>query len=105
MNFDWLRTWKLGVKSLMVHPLRSSLTVLGIFIGVASVIWLLAIGEGISLKAQEQIASLGARNIIIRTKKPPNEAFGSQSGPVPFGAVFPEASTSTAKIEPGCNLY
>ena len=33
---------------------------LGIFIGVASVIWLLAIGEGISQKAQEQIASLGA---------------------------------------------
>jgi putative ABC transport system permease protein len=48
------------------------LTVLGIFIGVASVIWLMAIGEGISLKAQEQIESLGANNIIVRTLKPAN---------------------------------
>ena len=54
----WLRTWQLGVKSLLLHPLRSLLTVLGIFIGVASVIWLLAIGEGISIKAQEQIEGL-----------------------------------------------
>ena len=65
------RTVQLGVKSLLVHPLRSLLTVLGIFIGVASVIWLLAIGEGISAKAQQQIAELGAKNIIINTTTPP----------------------------------
>ena len=45
-----LRLCNLGVKSLLLHPLRSLLTVLGIFIGVASVIWLLAVGEGISVK-------------------------------------------------------
>ena len=66
----WLRTLQLSVKSLMMHPLRSSLTVLGIFIGVSSVIWLLALGEGISRAAQEQISSLGALNIILRTVKP-----------------------------------
>ncbi|MEX2187092.1 MAG: ABC transporter permease [Pirellulales bacterium] len=70
MAFRWLRTWQLGVKSLLVHPLRSLLTVLGIFIGVASVIWLVAIGEGISLQAQRQIEDLGATNIIIRSVKP-----------------------------------
>lgn len=69
----WYRTIQLGIKSLMLHPLRSMLTVLGIFIGVASVIWLLAIGEGISRKAQEQIESLGATNIIVRSIKPPSE--------------------------------
>jgi putative ABC transport system permease protein len=67
----WLRTLQLSVKNLLMHPLRSSLTVLGIFIGVSSVIWLLALGEGISRAAQEQIASLGALNIIVRTVKPP----------------------------------
>src|SRR6185436_3345987 len=66
----WLRTLHLSVKSLLMHPLRSSLTVLGIFIGVSSVIWLLALGEGISRAAQEQISSLGALNIIVRTVKP-----------------------------------
>jgi ABC-type lipoprotein export system ATPase subunit/ABC-type antimicrobial peptide transport system permease subunit len=65
------RTLQLGVKSLRLHPLRSALTMLGIFIGVASVIWLLAIGEGISAKAQEQIAQLGANNLILTTIQPP----------------------------------
>ena len=55
-----LRTFVLGIKSLLLHPMRSALTVLGIFIGVASVIWLLAIGEGISQEAQRQIEGLGA---------------------------------------------
>lgn len=71
MNLFWLRSWQLALKSLSLHPLRSLLTVLGIFIGVASVVWLLAIGEGISRKAQEQIESLGANNIIVRSIKPP----------------------------------
>lgn len=69
----WLRTLQLSVKSLWMHPLRSTLTVLGIFIGVSSVIWLLALGEGISRAAQEQISSLGALNIIVRTVKPAGE--------------------------------
>jgi putative ABC transport system permease protein len=69
----WWRTLKLSVKSLLLHPLRSALTVLGIFIGVAGVIWLLSIGEGIGRAAEEQIAGLGARNIIVRTIKPSAE--------------------------------
>lgn len=81
----WLRPWKLGVKSLALHPLRSALTVLGIFIGVASVIWLLAIGEGISTKAQEQIEGLGADNIIVLSVKPPSEMVANTRGPVPYG--------------------
>ncbi|MCA9188176.1 MAG: ABC transporter permease, partial [Planctomycetales bacterium] len=81
------RTWKLGIKSLLLHPLRSFLTIIGIFIGVASVIWLLAIGEGISKKAQEQIEGLGADNIIVRSIKPPNEATANIRGPVPYGLL------------------
>jgi putative ABC transport system permease protein len=69
----WWRTLKLSIRSLLLHPLRSALTVLGIFIGVAGVIWLLSIGEGIGRAAEEQIAGLGARNIIVRTIKPSAE--------------------------------
>jgi putative ABC transport system permease protein len=72
-----LRTLKLGAKSLLLHPMRSALTVLGIFIGVASVIWLLAIGEGISLQAQKQIEDLGAENIIVRSVEPPDQGSAS----------------------------
>jgi len=91
-------TWILGVKSLLLHPLRSLLTVLGIFIGVASVIWLLAIGEGISRKAQEQIAGLGAENIIIRSIKPPSEATADARGLVPYGITRLDYETMTETI-------
>ncbi|MHB8902489.1 MAG: ABC transporter permease [Thermoguttaceae bacterium] len=95
----WLRTWQLGIKSLMLHPLRSLLTVLGIFIGVASVIWLLAIGEGISQKAQEQIAELGADNIIVRTIKPPSEVLDNASGAAtPYGLTRDDFERLTETI-------
>jgi putative ABC transport system permease protein len=65
--------------------MRSLLTVLGIFIGVSSVIWLLAIGEGISIEAQKQIEDLGADTIIVRSVKPPPEVTAGSRGPIPYG--------------------
>jgi len=56
-----------------MHKLRSTLTTLGIIFGVSSVIAMLAIGEGASREAQEQIARLGSRNIIIKTVPPPED--------------------------------
>ncbi len=67
------RSVRLGVKSLWLHRLRSLLTVLGIVFGVSSVISMLAIGEGASFEAQEQIKNLGSQNIILRSVKPPEE--------------------------------
>jgi putative ABC transport system permease protein len=98
MPFLWLRTWQLGTKSLLLHPLRSLLTVLGIFIGVASVIWLLAIGEGISQKAQEQIEGLGADNVIVRSIKPPEEASDASSFIVPYGLTRKDFARLTETI-------
>ena len=73
-----LRDIRLGLKTLLMHPLRSMLTVLGIFIGVASVIWLLAISEGIASKANEQIQELGANNIIVTTARPSADDVGGK---------------------------
>ena len=67
MNFN---TFKVGVKNLLLHKLRSLLTVLGVILGVGSVISMLAIGEGSKREALEQIRKLGARNVIIRSVKP-----------------------------------
>ncbi len=50
--------------------MRAGLAGLGIFIGTTTVIWLVAVGEGVSQRAQEQILELGARNVIVRTKEP-----------------------------------
>jgi putative ABC transport system permease protein len=68
------RALKLGMKSLLLHKLRSGLTVLGIVFGVAAVISMLSIAEGTSREAQEQIRALGATNIIVRSVKPSDEA-------------------------------
>src|SRR4051812_46269808 len=77
------RIWrglKLGLKSLLLHKLRSGLTVLGIVFGVAAVISMLAVGEGSSRDAQERIQALGATNIIIRSIKPSEETQATGGG-------------------------
>jgi len=74
----FIRTFRLGVKSLMLHKLRSMLTTLGMLFGVASVVAMLAIGEGASKEAQEQIKQLGSHNIILRSVKPPDDPISNQ---------------------------
>jgi macrolide transport system ATP-binding/permease protein len=59
-----------ALQSMVTHPLRSILTGLGVFIGVVSVIWLLAIGEGIAEQAELEIMELGANNLILSSQKP-----------------------------------
>ena len=64
------RDVRLGVKNLLLHKLRSLLTLLGLVFGVGSVIGMLAIGEGASEEAIAQIRRLGSRNILLRAAKP-----------------------------------
>jgi len=73
MQSTLVRTIRLGIGSLMLHKLRSVLTMLGVLFGVSSVIAMLAIGEGASQQAQEQIRQLGSQNVILRSVKPPED--------------------------------
>ena len=73
MSAAAVRVWRdvrLGVKNLMLHKLRSLLTMLGLVFGVGSVVAMLAIGEGASAAAIEQIRRLGSHNVILRAAKP-----------------------------------
>ncbi len=65
-----LATFKLALRNLLLHKLRSFLTLLGTILGVASVIAMLAVGEGSKREALEQIRKLGANNVIVRSIKP-----------------------------------
>ncbi len=78
MLSSFLRTFLNGFKSLMLHKLRASLAMLGILIGVTAVIWLVALGEGVSYQAQQQIKELGATNIIVKSIKPVSGAASSK---------------------------
>ncbi len=68
-----IRNIRLGIKNLLIHKMRSFLTMLGIVFGVGSVIAMLAVGEGASKEALEQIHKLGSTNIIINSVKPAEE--------------------------------
>ena len=81
-------TVKLGVKSLLLHKLRSGLTMLGMIFGVCSVIAMLAIGEGASHEAQERIKRLGSTNIIINSVKPPEEQDNNNTSGRSFGIQY-----------------
>jgi putative ABC transport system permease protein len=66
-------TLRLGIRSLAAHRLRSLLTTLGIVLGVASVIVMLAIGEAARHQALKQLEDLGANTILLRSTKPLEE--------------------------------
>ncbi|QDV84322.1 ABC transporter permease [Stieleria sp.] len=94
----WLRTLRLGVKSLALHPLRSGLTMLGILIGVWAVILLTAVSQGASDQVQKQIESLGANTIIVRSQKPPEEKLAAGGFASQYGLLRRDLDTILASV-------
>lgn len=55
----------LALREIRRHIMRSILTTLGIIIGVASVVTMVTLGNGVTASVQEEISSLGASNFIV----------------------------------------
>ena len=68
---------RVALESLRANKLRSALTMLGIVIGVAAVITMVALGRGARTAIQEQIAAMGTDVLTVR----PGQGFGSARGP------------------------
>ncbi|MDA0990837.1 MAG: ABC transporter permease, partial [Verrucomicrobia bacterium] len=68
-----------SLRNVKRHKLRSTLTLLGVVFGVASVITMLAIGEGAQRTVLKEIASLGLQNIIIDSVKPAEAALATSN--------------------------
>jgi putative ABC transport system permease protein len=104
LSFQFTSTVRLGIKSLMLHKLRSALTMLGIIFGVCSVISMLAIGEGASYEAQEAIKKLGSNNILIRSLKPPEQSrqqsggAGSRGTQLKYGLTYEDGARLQSTI-------
>lgn len=64
MNYSNL--FKIAMRAIAANKLRSFLTMLGIIIGVASVIAMMAIGQGSKKSIQANIAEMGSNIIMIR---------------------------------------
>jgi len=60
-----LATLRIALNALRVNKLRSSLTMLGIIIGVGAVITMIAVGGGAQARVEDQIKSLGSNLMII----------------------------------------
>ena len=88
------RTFHLGLRGVARHGLRSLLTSLGVLFGVASVIAMLAIGEGLSHDVQQRIQALGSNNILVRSIKPPesNSASAERSRMSVYGITYDDAA-------------
>jgi putative ABC transport system permease protein len=63
MNF--IQGFKMAIKSILSNKLRSLLTMLGIIIGVAAVIALVALGQGATKSVKEQVQSLGTNLLTV----------------------------------------
>jgi putative ABC transport system permease protein len=62
---NWLASVRIALRALRVNKLRSTLTMLGIIIGVAAVITMIAIGAGAQARVEEQIKALGSNLIML----------------------------------------
>ena len=56
---------RIAFRALRINRMRSALTILGIVIGVAAVIAMVAVGSGAQVRIREQIASIGSNVIIV----------------------------------------
>jgi putative ABC transport system permease protein len=62
---NWLETVRTGLEAVRAHRLRSALTVLGILIGIATVVLSVGLGEGSSASVKSQISALGSNLLIV----------------------------------------
>lgn len=68
-----VRLWfsaQMAGHGILANPLRSALTILGVSIGVASVVSLMGIGEGARLAVMQQFQSLGSNVIVVKALDP-----------------------------------
>ena len=66
---QWLPDLQLGFQNLLLHRLRTLLTMLGMIFGVAAVVSMLSIGAGARQKVMALIEQMGVHNLIVEAKE------------------------------------
>ncbi len=83
---SWSATLQLALRALWRNKARALLTTLGVIIGVASVIAMVAVGEGARQRIARQLEGMGTNNLVVR------------SGTITRGGVRTGAGTTTTLI-------
>ncbi len=122
IGMSWGETVRTGLEAVQAHRMRSVLTMLGIIIGVSSVILTVGLGQGAQDEVRKQIDSLGSNLLVVSPGSSTSSTgvrggFGSAStltladaqaiadtDVVPdAAAVAPATSASTALVNDGTN--
>jgi putative ABC transport system permease protein len=110
---NWAETLRTGLQAVRAHRLRSSLTVLGILIGIATVVLSVGLGQGTKTSVSSSISALGSNLLIVSPGSSTSSsgvrggfgsastltsadatAIGSSSAAPDVKAVAPQTSTS-----------
>ena len=95
-----LETFRLALLTVFRNKLRSFLTVLGIVIGVASVIAMVTVGQGSTAQVQSDVASLGSNLLNLRAGAPGQGPGGGSTAVSPLtlkdAAALAQLSSVTA---------
>jgi macrolide transport system ATP-binding/permease protein len=97
-----------GLKQLMSNKIRTFLSVLGVLIGVASVVTMLAIGRGAQQAIESQLSSLGANILVLRTGAMRSGGAAAEAGATTLlyaedGAAVKARFPSVVEIAPNVN--
>src|SRR5512143_174298 len=88
MRLNFSQNIKSAMRALMANKLRSALTMLGIVIGVGSVVALLSVGTGAQSSITNQISNIGANVITVysgtRNSFTPSGAGGGSTAPLTY---------------------
>ena len=80
MKFTQLLAESAG--AMLANPLRTMLTMLGIIIGIASVVLMLAVGDGIRAFINKELAMLGSNLVLVQSDTRKNAGLRPRTGSV-----------------------
>jgi len=78
-----LASLRIALRALVVNKMRSSLTMLGIIIGVGAVIAMIAVGSGAKARIEAQIASMGSNLLMVMSGSSTSGGFRGGAGTMP----------------------
>lgn len=87
-----LNTFKIALKAILTNKYRSFLTMLGVIIGVGSVVMLTSIGTGLQAYIEDQFDQLGANTVLVY----PGDPFGEGGG---FSRENQISAVANSKLE------
>ena len=93
----------IAAEALSRYKLRTSLSVLGVVLGVAAVIAMMSVSDGARREALRQVEGLGLDNLVVRTRRPsatgPSQASLTVRDATRIGAIVPLVETASPLVE------